>query len=110
MDLISVTPDPTGSAGNKTAGIFAITAFGVAHVDPATWEAPGFQAKYGPAQVVSPQFYAALLASRTTVTVDATQLTASLVAALSDAGLLAREGAAIAHAEAVQEHADTPAA
>lgn len=43
------------------------------------------------------------------VTVDSSQLTTALVAALSDAGLLAKQGAAIAHAEAVQEHADTPA-
>jgi hypothetical protein len=43
-----------------------------------------------------------------TVTVDSSQLTSALVAALSDAGLLAKEGAALAHAEAVQEHNDTP--
>lgn len=44
-----------------------------------------------------------------TVTVDSSQLTTALVTALSDAGLLAKEGAAIAHAEAVEEHNDTPA-
>lgn len=42
------------------------------------------------------------------VTVDTSQLTSAVVAALSNAGLLAAEGAAIAHAEAVQEHNDTP--
>lgn len=44
------------------------------------------------------------------VTVDASQLTTALVTALSDAGLLGKVGAAIAHGEAVQEHNDTPPA
>lgn len=42
------------------------------------------------------------------VTVDASQLATALASALSDAGLLGRVGAAIAHGEAVQEHNDTP--
>lgn len=43
------------------------------------------------------------------IQVDASALTAAVVAALSDPKLLAAQGAAYAHAMAVQEHNDTPA-
>lgn len=52
---------------------------------------------------------AALAASITVpVTVDTAQLAVAIKAAFTDPGLLAAQGAAIAHAEAVQEHIDTP--
>lgn len=63
-----------------------------------------------PQATVSPTEIARIQAAQATpatvsVNVDATQL----VAALSDAGLLAKVGTAIAHAEAVELHNDTPA-
>ena len=57
--LISVTPDPTSSA-NKGAGIFTVDAGTVVHVDQASLG--GLSARFGAPIVVSPTYYAALIA------------------------------------------------
>ena len=89
MYLISVTPDPTGPAGNKSAGFFTVDGTAVTHVDAASSSA--LQARFGAPVVVSPVFYAGLLANRTAVTVqlDAGAVAAALKAAVPSADEIA---------------------
>lgn len=112
--LISVKPDPTGAAGNTSSGIFTTDGVNnVVHVDGGSLAA--LEAQLGAPVVVTPYYYQGVLANRPSVTVpvtvdvDATDLAAAVVQGESDPTLLALEGKAIAHAEAVEEHNDTPA-
>lgn len=104
-------------SGNDAPGIwYQDGAFYVHVVDTAqlpTFRGPNVQEgtiSYGQHQA-NLAAIAALKAAAATVnvTVDATQLATAIKAAESDPALLAAEGTAIAHAEAVQQHTDTPA-
>lgn len=85
MDLISVTPDPTGPAGNTDTGIFGVyEGLGVIHFDPGTWKASGaaYVARYGPVKPVNPTFYNAAVAMGAKTAIS---LTDAQVAALGAA-------------------------
>jgi hypothetical protein len=114
--LFDVQADPADPAKpGANPGIWAaVEGIGYVHVqDPAQLAA--YRAGGTPEGVISfaqhQGHLAAVAAQRAVanVTVDATQLTGAVLAALSDPGLLAKLGAALAHAEAVQQHTDTPA-
>jgi hypothetical protein len=61
--LISVSPDPTQGGVKGTTGIFAVhEGLGPVHVDGPTYTAD-FQKNHGPITVVSPAYYAALVAA-----------------------------------------------
>lgn len=104
MYLISVTPDPTGPAGNTGAGIFAVhEGLGPVHV-PTGADNATLSARMGAPVVVDTAYYQLLVAAsvRTTVTVDAAALASALAPLLPTA-------AQAAHALAVELHDDTPA-
>lgn len=112
--LFDVQADPANA--NTNQGIWAaIEGIGYFRVQD-----PGELAAYragstpeGPISFAQHQGHLAAVAAQravVNVAVDATQLTAGVVAAFSDPGLLAKLGAALAHAEAVELHNDTPAA
>jgi hypothetical protein len=109
--LLDVQPDPNNKSVNQ--GIWRLEGNLLFHVLPdaiATFRSWGD--KEGPISFGQFETIKAAIAAMNpavSVTVDGTQLAAAVKAALSDAGLLAAQGAAIAHAEAVQEHNDTPA-
>jgi hypothetical protein len=86
-EIISVTPDPTGAAGNTGSGIFAVYPVGVVHVDGATWNGPGYQAKYGPAQPVSPAYYASLVSAAAKAAVSLTDAQVQALGAAIAAGI-----------------------
>jgi GH25 family lysozyme M1 (1,4-beta-N-acetylmuramidase) len=111
--IISVTPDPTNPGGGG-AGLFLVDGNRVSHIDTNEY-AVQLVARYGGELTAAPADYEAHLSAMAVaqVTVDATALAASIAAAvksaLMDPALLAALGAAVAHAEAVQEHNETPA-
>ena len=111
--LFDVQPDPANPAVNQ--GIWAaVEGIGYVHVqDPG--ELAAYRAGGTPEGTISfaqHQAHLATVAAQravVNVTVDATQLAAAIKAAESDPALLAAEGTALAHAEAVEQHNDTPA-
>lgn len=109
--LLDVQPDPANPTVNQ--GIWRLEGNLLFHVLP---DAIGTFRSWGDKEgaIAFDQFQEirsriGAMNPAVSVTVDSSQLAAAIKAALSDAGLLAAEGAALAHAEAVQEHNDTPA-
>jgi GH25 family lysozyme M1 (1,4-beta-N-acetylmuramidase) len=105
--LISVKPDPTGGPAE---GLFLVDGGRVSHITSTGYLAE-LRARYGTELTADAADYQAHLAAMSSaqLTVDATELAAAVKAALTDPALLSALGNAIAHAEAVQEHNETPA-
>jgi len=104
--LIGVKPDPTGGTGS---GMFLVDGNRVSHI--ASGEYLGeLRARYGAELTATTADYQAHLAAMATaqVTVDATALADAVKAALTDPAMIAALAKAVAHAQAVELHNDTP--
>jgi hypothetical protein len=84
--LISVTPDPTGQAGNNGAGIFLVDGGRVSHCATEAYAAL-LEAKYGAPLVASPADYQAHLAAMESATLTLDAATAQAFGAAIAAGI-----------------------